>query len=167
MHIHSQTRYFSSVQVLVQSICFMPCIWPAARSMDLPFEMLLKHTPPSSYLLFLIPWTHCFTPFFMEPSLILTPLLQSSPLYYIKCALFYLVSQMLFNLLLSSTPNLMFLLLFQHTHKFPISQSRELEHMLRNQSYLLNNVDCCFQTFCSQPGNLHLSGLLRGDSYVS
>ena len=103
----------------------------------------------------------------MEPSLILAPLLQSSPLYYIKCALFYLVSKMLFNLLLSSTPNLMFLLLFQHTYKFPISQSRELEHMLWNQSYLLNNVDCCFQTFWSQPGNLHLRGFLRGDSYVS
>ena len=55
---------------------------------------------------------------------------------------------------------------FQHTHKFPVSQSRDLEHMLQDGSCSGNNVKCCFQTFSSQPGNLHCKGVSSRWFYV-
>lgn len=117
MHIHSQTHSFSSLLGFIPSILSPLC--PASDQLPLlwifPFEMLLKHIPSShspSHLLFLIPGTPCFTPFFTEPSLILALLLQSSPLYYVRWESCCLISKALFNLLLPSIPDLMFLLLF-------------------------------------------------------
>ena len=117
MHIHSQTHSFSSLQGFIPSVLSPLC--PASDQLPLlwifPFEMLLKHIPSShssSHLLFLIPGTPCFTPFFTEPSLILALLLQSSRLYYIKWDSFCLISKMLYSLLFPSIPDLMFLLLF-------------------------------------------------------
>lgn len=117
MHTHSQKHHFSCLQVFIPSILSPLC--PASDQLPLPwifpFEMLLKHIPSShssSHLLVLMPGTHCFTPFFMEPSLSLALLLQSSPLYYIKWESFCLTSKTLFSLLLPSIPDLMFLLVF-------------------------------------------------------
>lgn len=117
MHIHSQTHSFSSPQGFIPSVSSPLCL--ASEQLPLlwifPFETLLKHIPSShsaSHLLFLIPGTPCLTPFFMEPSLILALLLQSSRLHYVKWESFCLLSKMLYSLLFPSSPDLMFLPLF-------------------------------------------------------
>lgn len=105
----SKYSYHSPPYFLLLTSCqsYRFLIWNASKTH--PFT-----SSPSFYLLFLIPHSYWFKPFFTELSHIFIPLFKAVLFIMSNTKRFCLVSKVLLNLLLSPIPNLIFLLLLTH-----------------------------------------------------